>query len=242
MTDQEDHDHPFSDSQGFDDPYEGFDLDPEIAVDPEAVDPLDSHVLTDLLDERQIPDDEVDADELVEVGLSYMGIQRHEQATEAFERAARFAEDPSVEQEAWTNKGLAHAELEEFDAAVDAHRAALNVDSEAYEAVAETNLAYALWERGEDEAAYRHAESAVRTDERLPQAWYNLGFIEIERARPEQAVEAFENAERLGFRAAELFEEKARALEELDRQEAAQEASARAEAVRERMEQDLVRE
>ena len=116
MTDERD-DHEFSSGQGFSDPYEGFDIDPpEFEVDPDKVDPVDSRVLTDELDRRNLADDDVDVEQLLEVGLSYIGINRYEQATDALERAARFAENGRIEQEAWTNKGAAHAELEEWDA------------------------------------------------------------------------------------------------------------------------------
>ncbi|WP_336035662.1 tetratricopeptide repeat protein [Halobacterium yunchengense] len=249
MTDREDRDqardpadHEFSEGQGFEEPYEGFDLDPpELAVDPDEVDPVDSRVVADTLDERAINDDDVDASELVDVGLSYMGINRHEQAADAFERAARFTDDEDLEQEAWVNKGIAHGELEEWDEAVGAHREALFVAEDGdFEAEAHTNLAYALWEFGEDEEAFYHAEKAVRSDDRLPQAWYNLGFIENERERHEQALDALDNAVRLGFQQADVYEEKRRALEALGREEEAQAVAEQAEDIREAQERDLV--
>ncbi|WP_232703386.1 tetratricopeptide repeat protein [Halobacterium wangiae] len=244
MTDREDHDHEFSEGQGFDDPYEGFDLDPpELEVDPSQVDPVDTRVVTDTLDERVTQNDDVDADELVDVGLSYLGINRHEQAVDAFERAARFTDDEDLEQEAWVNKGIAHGQLEEWDDAVGAHREALFVAEDGdFEAEAHTNLAYALWELGEDEQAYDHAEKAVRANERLPQAWYNLGFIENESARHEQALDALDNAIRLGFQQADVYEEKTRALEALGRDEEAQQVAEHAEELREAKERDLVQE
>lgn len=122
MTDDEDEaederpeGHEFSAGQGFSEPYEGFDLDPpELEVDdPSAVDPADSRSVTDLLDDRNVAGDEVDADRLLEVGVEYMAINRHEQAAETFERAARYAEEDTLEAEAWVNKGIAHGELEE---------------------------------------------------------------------------------------------------------------------------------
>lgn len=241
-SDPRDH-HQYSEGQGFDDPYEGFDLDPpELEVDPDEVDPVDSRVLADLLDEHHVADDEVDIDSLIDVGLSYMGIKRFEQAVDAFERAARFAPDGSTaQQEAWVNKGVAHAEMEEWDAAASAHREALFVDEDGeFAAEAQTNLAYALWMFGEDEEAFQHAEEAVKTNERLPQAWYNLGFIEAERGLHEDAIDCLEKAEQLGFRSVELFEEKARVLEALGREEAAQEATERAESLREQREEQLV--
>jgi tetratricopeptide (TPR) repeat protein len=255
MTDEPD-DHEFSSGQGYDDPYEGFDLEPpEFEVDPDQVDPVDSRVVTDLLDQRTLAAEEVDAEELLDVGLSYMRINRFEQATEAFERTANFAEDERVEQEAWTNKGVAHAELEEWDAAVGAYREALtDDDSEAqrasnassetasseHAATAETNLAYALWESGRTEQALEHAERAVEIDPRFAEAWYNRGFFLLERGLAEDANEAFDNAIRLGFRNSEILEEKARALEELGEYDRAEELVDEADELRQEAEAEML--
>ncbi|MFP4530248.1 MAG: tetratricopeptide repeat protein [Halodesulfurarchaeum sp.] len=235
--------HEFSSGQGFSEPYEGFDLDPpELDVDdPSAVDPVDSRAVTDLLDDRNIAGDEVDADALLDVGIEYMAINRDEQAVETFERAARYAESDSLEAEAWVNKGIAHGELEEWDAAISAHREALHVDEDGeFAALAHTNLAYALWEHGEDEAAFQNAEDAVRADQRLPQAWYNLGYIQVERAQYEDALDALDNAIRLGFQESSVYEEKARALEGLERDEEAAEMRETATEMQEREEARLV--
>ena len=248
MTDRDREDrhdrHDFSSGQGFGDPYEGFDLDPpEIDVDPDEVDPVDSRVLADLLDERNVVADEVDADALIDVGLNYLAINRDEQAVDAFQRAANFASEDSTRQEAWVNKGIAHGELEEWDAAIAAHREALHVDEDGeFAPLAHTNLAYALWERGEDEKAFHHAEDAVRQDQRLPQAWYNLGFIQVERGQHEDALECLDNAIRLGFRQADVYEEKARALEGLERNEEAAEVRETAEEIQKEEEERFLRE
>ncbi|WP_049928076.1 tetratricopeptide repeat protein [Halopiger goleimassiliensis] len=248
--------HQYSSGQGFEDPYEGFDLefelpedgtgDPEarrpmLSLSPDEIDPVDTRVLPDLLDEAHVPTEQVDADALIDVGLEYVGINRHEQAADAFERAARFADDPEREQEAWVNKGIAHAELEEWDAAAGAHREALSVlEDGPFAAEAHTNLAYALWERGEDERAFQHAEDAVRANPRLGQAWYNIGFMELERGRPELARECLDNAVRLGYRTVTVHEERARALEELGEDAAAAAERDRAESIREDLEQRMV--
>jgi tetratricopeptide (TPR) repeat protein len=244
MTEDDERPHRFSEGEGFDDAYEGFDLDPpELSVDPGKVDPVDSRVVTDTLDQQQIPAEEVDAEELLEVGLSYMQINRHEQAAEAFERAARFTDDETLSQEAWVNKGVAHGELTEWDAAVGAYREALSIDDRSeHAASAETNLAYALWESGRSEQALEHAERAVELDPRFPQAWYNRGFFLLERGLAEDAVNAFDNALRLGYRNAEILDEKARALEELGEDERAEEVAEEAEEMRRRAEEELVRE
>ncbi|WP_049901636.1 tetratricopeptide repeat protein [Halococcus agarilyticus] len=236
-------DHQFSAGQGFGEP-EGFDLDPpELSVDPSEVDPVDSRAVADLLDERQLGAGDVDAEELVDVGLNYLRINRYEQATETLERAARFADDESTEQEAWVNKGAAHAELEEYDEAIGAHQEALRIDDRSeHAASAETNLASALWEAGRSEQALEHAERAVEIDARFPQAWFNRGFFLLERGLASEALDAFDNAIRLGFRNAEVIEEKARALEETGEDEKAEELAAEARELREEAEEELVRD
>jgi len=240
MTDREDHE--YSDGQGLPESPEGFDLDPpELAVDPDQVDPVDSRVVADTLDQRQVASENVDAESLLEVGLEYVRINRFEEATETFERAARYTEDEAVEQEAWTNKGVAHAELEEYDAAIGAYREALSLDGTAdHEASAETNLAYALWESGQTAQALEHAERAVEADERFARGWYNRGFFLLERGLSQDALDAFDNAQRLGMRSPELLEEKARALEEVGEYDRAEEVAEEAQELREQAEAELI--
>ncbi len=241
MTDDS-RDHKFSSGQGFDDPYRGFDIDPpELDVDPTQVDPVDSHVLPDLLDDAAFNSDAVNPETLLDVGLEYVRLNRHEQATETFERAARFADDDRLEQEAWVNKGVAHAELEEYDAAIGAYREAIAIDENAeHAATAETNLAYALWEFGHTEEALEHAERAVEIDPRFAEAWYNRGFFLNERGLSEEAVHAFDNATRLGYRSVEMLEEKAIALERIGEDERAEEVAEEAESLRQNQEQQLL--
>jgi tetratricopeptide (TPR) repeat protein len=241
MTD-EPRDHDFTDGQGFGDPYEGFDLDPEdLAIDPDVVDAVDSHALPDLLDQANIDTDSVDAESLLDVGLEYIRLNRYEQATDAFERTARFAEDDRTAQEAWTNKGVAHAELEEYDAAIGAYKEAIDIDGESdHAATAETNLAYALWEFGRTEEALEHAERAVEIDPRFGEAWYNRGFFLNERGLAEDALNAFDNAVRLGYRSADLLEEKAVALERMGEDERAQEVAEEAESIRSEQQEELM--
>ena len=250
MTDRE---HRYSEGAGFGDPYEGFDFDPTeltVDLDPSKIDPVDSHALPDLLDEGAIPREAVDAEDLLEVGIAYVGIERFEQATVTFERAARFADDDRIKQEAWINKGAAHAQLaavseseetEEWDAAIGAYREAIHVDDDSeHAATAENNLAYALWEFGKDGEALEHAERAIEVDERFAEAWYNRAFFLNERGLAEQALESVENAIRLGYKTAPVLDEKVRALEELGEYDEAEEVAERAEELREQAEEGLV--
>ena len=246
MTDEPDErSHEFSAGQGVDEDYEEFTLDPQqLSGDGTQIDPVNAHALADILDERNISSDEVDVEELIDVGLWYMGINRYEEATETFERAAQFADEDSLEaQEARVNKGAAHAQLEEYDAAIGAYQEALRIDNDSeHAASAETNLAYALWEYGRTEEALEHAERAVEIDPRFPQAWYNRGFFLSERGLYEDAVNAFDNAIRLGMRNADILEEKALAHEELGEEEAAQEAVEQADELRAAAEEELTEE
>jgi tetratricopeptide (TPR) repeat protein len=240
MTD-EPRDHEFSSGQGFDEPYEGFDLDPDLETGPDVVDPVDAHVLPDQLDESAIDPGDVDTESLLEVGISYIGINRHEQAAEALERAARYAEDDALAAEAWINKGVAHAELEEYDRAIGAYEEALHLEDDSENAaVAETNLAYALWEFGRVGEALEHAERAVELDPRFGEAWYNRGLLLNERGLAEDALNCFENALRLGHRTAELLEEQAVALEAVGQDERAREVAEEAEAIREDQQERLL--
>ncbi|SFR33062.1 tetratricopeptide repeat protein [Halogeometricum limi] len=242
---ERDRPHRFSEGQGFSEDYDEFTLDPpELNVDPAKVDPVDTRVVADELDERNIASDEVDVEQLVDVGLSYMQINRFEEATETFERAAQFADEDSLEaQEAWVNKGAAHAQLEEFDEAIGSYKEALRIDDDSeHAASAETNLAYALWQFGETEEALHHAERAVEIDPRFAQAWYNRGFFLQERGLSEDAVNAFDNAIRLGMRNADVLEEKVRALEDLGREDEAEQVQQQANEIRQQREQELVEE
>ncbi|WP_423750890.1 tetratricopeptide repeat protein [Salinirarus marinus] len=237
--------HQFSEGQGFDEEYEEFSLDPpELKVDPTKVDPVDSRVLADLLDDRNVAEDQVDVESLVDVGLSYMRINRFEEATETFARAAQFADEDSLEaQEAWVNKGAAHAELEEYDEAIGAYQEALRIDEDSeHAATAHTNLAYALWNFGRTEEALDHSERAVEVDPRFAQAWYNRGFFLTERGLHEDAVNCFDNAIRLGMRNAAVLEEKAMALEELGQDEEAERVQEQADELREEAEAQMVEE
>ena len=239
---EDERDHRFSVGQGFTDPYDSFDFDPpELDVDPTKVDPVDDWVLTDILDERNVTADNVNAEELIDVGLSYAGINRFEQAIDTFARAARFTDDPAIQQEAWINKGVAHAEIEEYEEAIGAYLESLSIDDRGeFAALAETNLAYAYWEIGQDERALEHAERAVELDPRLPQAWFNRGFFLLERGLAEDAVRAFDNAHRLGLRSVNLYEEHARALEEAGMDEEAEEMANRAEEIKAEIEREMM--
>ncbi|ERG89769.1 MAG: hypothetical protein J07HX5_01941, partial [halophilic archaeon J07HX5] len=99
---------------------------------------------------------------------------------------------------------------------------------------------YALWEFGRTEEALEHAERAVEIDPRFGQAWYNRGFFLNERGLAGEALAAFDNAVRLGYRSADLLEEKAIALESVGEDERAEEVAEEAEELRSSNEQTLI--
>jgi tetratricopeptide (TPR) repeat protein len=230
--------HRYSEGQGFDDPSEGFDLGEFrdlLPEDPRHVDPVDSHALPDILDRESIVPEGVDLEALLDVGLGYISIEQYEQAIDTFARVIWFAdEDAPIAQEAWVNKGVAHAQLEEYDEAIGAYREALRIDDDSeFATVAETNLAYALWEAGHTGPELEHAERAVELDQHQAEAWLNLGFLYNERGLGELALEALDNALTLGMRASWVHDERARALETVEREREAELAREQAAARRE---------
>ncbi len=206
---------------GFEDVYEGkFDLgDVEEFDFPHGVDPADSRVLDEYVE--NVDPEDVDVDSLVDVGVSYVQINRNEQAIETLERAISFDRD---NQEAWVNKGYAHAALGEWDQAIGAQKEAVAIDDDSRMAAkALVNLAYAEHEAARGDPL-EHIEKALDIDERLPEAWYNRAFFLNERGQNERALRAIENAVSLGYRGVEVLEEKARALEGVGELEEAEKA------------------
>ena len=142
-------------------------------------------------------------------------------------------------QEAWVNKGFAHAEMGEHDRALGAYREAIAIDDSTEEAaMALTNTAYAKWEDGRAEDALHDLNRALEIDEKRPEAWYNKGFFLNQQGRYEDALRSFDNAVALGLRNADLLDAKAEALEGLERHD---EAEALREEARERRDQDVER-
>ncbi|MDS0242851.1 MULTISPECIES: tetratricopeptide repeat protein [Haloferax] len=229
--------HRYSEGQGFGNPYDGFDLDPPTyRVNGRLVDPADDHALAELVDEAGIDPEAVDPAALVEVGLAYVAVEEYEQAVDSFGRAITYAdEDSPTACEAWVNRGVAHAQLGEYDEAVGAYREALRIDGDGeYAAVAETNLAYALWELGDSSAPLDRADRAVELDPRLPQAWYNRGFFLAERGLHEEAVRCFDAAIALGMRDASVRGERERSAAFLEADAVESETEARESAAPER--------
>lgn len=226
------------DDDRFDDVYEGkFDLE-DIEIDLHGVEPADSRVLDELVEGAEAED--VDVEGLLDVGLSYIEINRYEQAVETFERALRFEED---NQEVWVNKGYAHAEMEEYDRAVGAYEEALRIDdSSEIAAKAYLNMAYAEDELGRLGDALEHVERALDIDDRLPHAWYNRGYFLNEQGDHELALTSLNNALSLGMREPLVLEEKARALEGLERYDDARRAREKAEEQREERMCEVMRE
>lgn len=213
---------------GFDDPRRGFSLGgdrPVLDAEGPVVDvyPVDDDVLADVVDESSVRSADVDVSTLIDVGLEYLAIEQYEQALDAFARAAAHAPAGSTAaQEAWVNRGVAHGELEEWDEAAGAHREALRIEADdGLSATAETNLATALWDAGESTRPLDHAEAAVERDPRLPEAWYNRGFLLNERGQYEEALRCLDTAASLGLRTGWVRDERVRALEGLGEYERA---------------------
>ncbi len=211
-------------------------------TDPFRIDPTDSHAMTGLLDPEHYRPEDVDLDALFEVRLSYLAVEEYAQASDVIVRITWFApEDSRESMEAWASRGVAHAQIGEHDEAIGAAFEALRIDGEGRKegesrfpnlaAVAERNLAYALWESGDSSHPLEHAERAAELDTRLPEAWFDLGCYYNERALWEPARGALERALSLGLRQADVHEELARTLDNPDEPVEAEWVAAEAEAL-----------
>lgn len=223
----------------FDDVYEGkFDLETDLDVDIRGIRPGDSRVLDEYLEGTET--DDVDIEGLIDVGLSYIEIEQYEQAIETFERVIHIDDE---NQEAWVNKGFAHAELGEYEAAKSAYREALYIDDSTIDAAkAYLNLAYAEYETGITTEALEDVENALEIDKRLPEAWFNRALFLNELGDHELALNSINNAISLGMRSAFVHEEKARALEGLERYEEAEKQREMAAQERDRELREIMRE
>jgi tetratricopeptide (TPR) repeat protein len=215
MTTRRSAPHRYSDGQGFGDPSEGFDLGSDrLAPDFEGpiadVDPADDDALADVAEESAIRPSDVEVSALIAVGVEYAAIEQYGQAIDSFARAAHYApEDSAAAQAAWVNRGVARGEPGEWDEAAGAHREALRIDADdALSAAAETNLAAARCEAGESASPLDHAESAVERDPRLPEAWYNRGYLLNERGQHAAALRCLDVALSLGLRTAWVHDER----------------------------------
>ena len=93
--------------------------------------------------------------------------------------------------EARTNYGNLLMDRDQYDAAIQQYELALNDMLYATPFIAQGNLGWALYKKGDVEGAVDRIKAAVTTNPRFCQGFRNLGLIYAEQARPKEACVQF---------------------------------------------------
>jgi Tfp pilus assembly protein PilF len=123
------------------------------------------------------------------LGLVYHNTYgRHDDAIASYKKALEL--NPGFS-EAWNNLGTVYLSLERWDEAVTCFEKAL--DDILYKTpwIAEVNLGWALFKKGDAARGLAHLEKSVFLEPRLCQGHRNLGLVALELEDMARAVEAF---------------------------------------------------
>lgn len=97
----------------------------------------------------------------------------------------------------WNNLGMAYAEAQDFDRAVDSYEAAIALDAKNQSAPPHHNLANAYASKGETEKAIEEYKKALAIDEKFIYSYYFLANLYIARKDYQSAVSLFETASKV---------------------------------------------
>jgi len=196
MTDREPEDHQFSEGQGFDDTYEGFDLEPpEFEVDPDKVDPVDSRVLTDLLDRRNVMEE---WDAAIGAYKEALNLGEESEAQRASDSSSGATARSDHAATAETNLAYALWESGRTEQALEHAERAVEIDPRFGEAW--YNRGFFLLERGLAEDALDAFDNAIRLSFR------NADVLE-EKARALEELGEYDKAEELAEEVDEMRED-----------------------------------
>ncbi len=141
-----------------------------------------------------------DAQTLSQEALALFNERRFEEALVTYEMAIEA--DPNYPT-AWTGKGMVFSQIMEFDDAMHSFERALELDSgysDAWVGKGFTVHIQNIVEGSEDfEGALEYFETAIDLDQNNPSAWAGKGMVLEALGRSQEAQEAFERAEELGY-------------------------------------------
>ena len=118
----------------------------------------------------------------------HLSFGRWDEALVHYRRALELRPDFS---DARTNYGNLLMDKEQYDAAIQQYELALNDMLYATPFIAQGNLGWALYKKGETEGAIDRIKAAVTTNPRFCQGFRNLGLIYAETTRPKEACIQF---------------------------------------------------
>lgn len=121
------------------------------------------------------------------LGLVYHSLGKLDEAHEQYRAAVRLKPDFS---EAYNNLGILLIDLARYDEAIAAFKVALKDILYATPALAEGNLGWAYYKKGDVELALRHLRNAVAANPGFCRGYEWLARIAIDRDRGDEAVAA----------------------------------------------------
>jgi type IV pilus biogenesis/stability protein PilW len=119
------------------------------------------------------------------LGLVYHALGRHKEALDHYDKAVLYNPEFS---EAHNNRGALLLALERYDGAIASFKKALGNILYATPSLAEGNLGWAYFKKGEVETGITHLRNAVAMNPKFCRGYGWLAEIETERDKPDQVV------------------------------------------------------
>ena len=123
------------------------------------------------------------------LGLAYTGLEKFDDAIEAYQRAIVSAPDSAYTHAALGN---AYANIHRYDEALKAYKIAVALDTD--DKMIHHQLGNVYSKRGEHAAAIRHQRQAIALEPKFGAAHYQLGILYAQEKRWDDAINAYRTA------------------------------------------------
>ncbi len=153
--------------------------------------------------------------------LLHLSFGRREQAIEHFNKALAIRPNYS---EAKANLANVYLDLGQYDRAIALYREALNDMLYPTPYIAQGNLGWALYKKGDTRGALENIRAALIVNPKFCQGFRNLGIIHRDQGNFEEACQEFSKYEQACPDAADAYYEEGKCLTKRGRREAAMQA------------------
>jgi len=153
--------------------------------------------------------------------LLHLSFGRREQAIEHFEKALALRPNYS---EAKANLANVYLDMGQYDRAIALYREALNDMLYPTPYIAQGNLGWALYKKGDRKAAIENIRAALIANPKFCQGYRNLGIIYGDQGDYEQSCQQFAKYEQACPDAADAYYEQGKCLTKTGQREAAMQA------------------